>query len=449
MSYLEKIINHVNSVYKNEPEFTQAVKEVYTTLDPILKAQPKYEKNAILERLVTPDRAVSFRINWIDDEGKIRTNHGLRVQFNQALGPYKGGLRFHPSVNLSIIKFLGFEQVFKNSLTTLPIGGAKGGADFDPKGKSDREVLAFCKAFMQELVRYIGPSCDVPAGDIGVGAREIGYLYGEYKRITHQHVGVLTGKGLDWGGSLLRKEATGYGVVYMAQNMLKARGEDLAGKICAVSGSGNVAIYTIEKLHSLGAKAITCSDSSGMIVDKEGIDVELLKEIKEVQRGRVSDYLKTKKHATFTPVSEYAPGTNGVFAVPCDAAFPCATQNEVSLKDAQNLLKNGCTCVSEGANMPSAIEASYAFIDAKIAYAPAKMANAGGVATSELEMSQNAAMLSWDKEMVDKKLHSIMEDIFTQANIAAKEFKAEGNLLLGGNIAGFKKVADTMLDLGV
>lgn len=449
MSYTQNIIAKVKAAHPHENEFISAVEEVLSTLEPILKANPKYEKHAILERLVIPDRQIHFRINWIDDEGKVRTNNGLRVQFNQAIGPYKGGLRFHPSVNPSIIKFLGFEQIFKNSLTTLAIGGAKGGSDFDPKGKSDREVLAFCKAFMQELFHHIGPSRDVPAGDIGVGAREIGFLYGEYKRLTRQHTGVLTGKGLNWGGSLLRKEATGYGVVYMAQNMLEARGDSLDGKKCAVSGSGNVAIYTIEKLQALGAKVLTCSDSTGMIYDESGIDVALLKEIKEVRRGRVSEYAKTHTHAKYTPASEYKEGTNGVFGVPCDAAFPSATQNELSLEDAKTLLKNGCICVSEGANMPSSMAASLAFIDAKIAYAPAKVANAGGVATSELEMSQNAAMLAWDSEMVDKKLKLIMKEIFENASCTAKEFKADDNLLLGGNIAGFKKIADTMIDLGV
>lgn len=449
MSYIQNTIDYIQQNYPHEKEFNQAVLEVFTTLEPVIKANPKYEKHAILERLATPDRMIMFRVNWIDDEGKIRTNNALRVQFNQALGPYKGGLRFHPSVNPSIIKFLGFEQVFKNSLTTLAIGGAKGGSDFDPKGKSDREILAFCKAFMQELSRHIGPCLDVPAGDIGVGAREIGFMYGEYKRITQQHVGVLTGKGLNWGGSLIRKEATGYGTVYMAQNMLEARKDDLEGKVCVVSGSGNVAIYTIEKLQELGAKPVTFSDSSGMIYDPDGIDLAALKEIKEVKRGRVKEYLEYRPKAVFTAVSDYKKGTNSVFSVKCDAAFPCATQNELSLDDARELLKNGCICVSEGANMPSSIEASYAFLDAKIAYAPAKVANAGGVATSELEMSQNASMLGWSSEEVDAKLKNIMKDIFLNADNTAKEFGFTGNLLLGGNIAGFKKVADTMIDLGV
>lgn len=449
MSYIQRVINYVETKHSNQKEFIQAVKEVLESLKPIIDANKQYEKHAILERLVVPDREIHFRVSYMDDKGAIQVNNGYRIQFNSALGPYKGGLRFHPSVNPSIIKFLGFEQVFKNSLTTLSMGGGKGGSDFDPKGKSDAEIMRFCQAFMRELWRYIGPTRDVPAGDIGVGGREIGYLFGEYKRLTQSFDGVLTGKGLSYGGSLIRKEATGYGAVYMAVNMLKDIGESLEGKICAVSGSGNVAIYTIEKLQSLGAKPVTISDSEGMIYDSEGIDLAVLKEIKEAKRGRVKDYLNYKKSAKFTSVKDYKDGENGVFALPCFAAFPSATQNEINKKDAENLIKNGCKVVSEGANMASSIEAAYTFINAKILYAPSKVANAGGVATSLLEMSQNASMLAWDSAKVDGKLQIIMQDIYLQARDTAIEFGAKGNLLLGGNIAGFRKVADAMIDQGL
>ncbi|RDU57916.1 NADP-specific glutamate dehydrogenase [Helicobacter sp. MIT 99-5507] len=449
MKYIKYINNLIKEKYPVQLEFHQAVKEVTESLEPILKKYNKYEQNAILERLVIPDREIFFRVTWVDDDGKIQVNRGCRIEFNSAIGPYKGGLRFHPSVNPGIIKFLGFEQIFKNALTTLAMGGGKGGSDFDPKGKSDGEVMRFCQAFMNELYRHIGAHTDVPAGDIGVGGREIGYLYGQYRKLTNRFDGVLTGKALNWGGSLVRTEATGYGCVYFAQNMLKEKGEDLEGKICTVSGSGNVAIYTIEKLQQLGAIPVTISDSKGMIYDKNGIDLALLKEIKEVKRLSLEAYAKEKKNAQYTPVSKYKDGINPVWHVPCFAAFPSATQNELNLKDAKALLKNGCKCVSEGANMPSTIDAVHEFINAKICYGPGKAANAGGVAVSGLEMAQNASMTPWTFEYTDKRLYQIMEDIFNNASQTAKEFNAEGNLVVGANIAGFRKVADSMIDQGV
>ena len=449
MEYINNINNLIKEKYPMQLEFHQAVREVIESLEPVLKKYGKYEQNAILERLVTPDREIHFRVTWVDDNGKVQVNRAYRIEFNSAIGPYKGGLRFHPSVNPGIIKFLGFEQIFKNALTTLAMGGGKGGSDFDPKGKSDAEVMRFCQAFMNELYRHIGAHTDVPAGDIGVGAREIGYLYGQYRKITNRFDGVLTGKALNWGGSLVRTEATGYGCVYFAQEMLKERGENLEGKICTVSGSGNVAIYTIEKLQQLGAIPVTISDSKGMIYDKEGIDLALLKEIKEVKRASLEEYAKEKKNAQYTPISQYKDGINPVWHIPCFAAFPSATQNELNLEDAKALLKNGCKCVSEGANMPSTIEAVHEFINAKICYGPGKAANAGGVAVSGLEMAQNASMTPWSFEQTDKKLHQIMESIFSNASETAKEFNAAGNLVVGANIAGFRKVADSMIDQGV
>ncbi|BCZ19638.1 Glutamate dehydrogenase GdhA [Helicobacter sp. NHP19-012] len=446
--YADRILKHVESAYPQQVEFRQAVAEMLHALSPLLRKEPKYEKYAILERLVEPDRQVFFKVVWADDKGKVQVNRGWRVQFNNALGPYKGGLRFHPSANASIIKFLGFEQIFKNALTTLNIGGAKGGSDFDPKGKSEAEIMRFCQAYMDELHRYIGALKDVPAGDIGVGAREIGYLFGRYKKLVDGFEGALTGKNLDWGGSLVRKEATGYGAVYFAQEMLGARKEGLEGKVCSVSGSGNVAIYTIEKLWQVGAIPVTVSDSKGMIYDKEGINLDLLKEIKEVRKGRIEDYAKNKKSAIYTPTKDYKAGTNGVWGVPCFAAFPSATQNELSELDAKTLLQNGCKCVVEGANMPSTAEAVQAFLKAKICYGPSKAANAGGVAVSGLEMAQNASLHTWSFEVVDQKLHTIMQDIFTNSSQTAAEFKDPTNLVLGANIAGFRKVAQAMIDQG-
>lgn len=449
MSYSNNIINLVKDKYPNQLEFHQAVREVVESLEPLLNKEKKYEENAILERLVVPDREIHFRVTWVDDKGKVQVNRAFRIEFNSALGPYKGGLRFHPSVNPGIIKFLGFEQIFKNSLTTLAMGGGKGGSDFDPKGKSNAEIMRFCQSFMNELYRHIGATTDVPAGDIGVGGREIGYLFGQYRKLTNRFDGVLTGKALNWGGSLVRTEATGYGCVYFAQEMLKQRGESLEGKVCAVSGSGNVAIYTIEKLQQLGAKPVTISDSKGMIYDEGGIDLALLKEIKEVRRVSLEEYAKQRASAKYTPTSQYPKDINPVWHIPCFAAFPSATQNELNLNDAKALLKNGCVCVSEGANMPSTIEAVHEFINAKIAYGPGKAANAGGVAVSGLEMAQNASMNPWTFEYTDKRLHQIMEDIFSNASETAKEFGVEGNLVVGANIAGFRKVADSMIDQGI
>lgn len=447
MTYTDRVLNTLAQY--QQPVFLQAATEVIRSIEPILKANKAYESHAILERLTVPEKSTIFRVVWIDDKGRANTNLGYRVQFSSALGPYKGGLRFHPSVNLDVLKFLGFEQIFKNSLTGLMIGGAKGGANFDPKGKSEAEIMRFCQAFMSELGKLIGETTDVPAGDIGVGGREIGYMFGAYKKATGLFDGTLTGKGLKWGGSLARTEATGYGCVYFADEMLKKAKQGLKGKICAVSGSGNVAIYTIEKLYAFGAKAVTISDSSGFVYDKSGIDVALLKEIKEVKRGRVSDYAKAKKGAEFVPASKYKKGTNGVWSVKCDGAFPSATQNELNLEDIKTLYKNGCRFVAEGANMPSTLEAIDFMLSKKDFYfAPAKAANAGGVATSQLEMQQNAAMTQWSFEEVDKKLHGIMKNIFENSYETAKEFKCAGNLVVGANIAGFKKVADAMIEQG-
>lgn len=449
MSYAQEVLAKVRANYPSQVLFHQAVEEVLESLKPELEKNTKYQQNAILERLVVPDREIHFRVSWVDDAGKVQVNRAYRIEFNSAIGPYKGGLRFHPSVNEGVIKFLGFEQIFKNSLTTLAMGGGKGGSDFDPKGKSNGEIMRFCQAFMNELYRHIGATTDVPAGDIGVGGREIGYLFGQYKKLTNRFDGVLTGKALAWGGSLVRTEATGYGCVYFAQEMLKARGESLEGKICTVSGSGNVAIYTVEKLQQLGAKPVTISDSKGMIYDKEGIDLALLKEIKEVKRGSLEEYAAQRSSAVYTKASDYKPGTNGVWAIPCFAAFPSATQNELSLEDAKTLLQNGCQCVSEGANMPSTIEAVHHFIQAKICYGPGKAANAGGVAVSGLEMAQNASMNPWSFEVVDERLQNIMKSIFSNASQTAAEFGEPTNLVLGANIAGFRKVANAMIDQGV
>ncbi|MGF0009725.1 NADP-specific glutamate dehydrogenase [Desulfovibrio sp. SGI.102] len=449
MSYAQRVIEGLKQKYASEPVFLQAVEEVLMTLQPLLDKDTKYEKYKILERITEPERIISFRVEWVDDKGEIQVNRGYRVQYNSAIGPYKGGLRFHPSVNLGILKFLGFEQIFKNSLTGLAIGGGKGGSDFDPKGKSETEVMRFCQAFMTELHRHIGATIDVPAGDIGVGGREVGYMFGQFKRLTRSYEGVLTGKNLLFGGSLARTEATGYGAVYFAQNMLEDRGESLEGKVCAVSGAGNVATYCCEKLLQLGAKPVTVSDSRGMIYDPEGIKVDVLKQVKEVERASLTRYAELVPTAKHTPVAEYPEGRNAVWSVPCFAAFPCATQNELNLADAKALLANGCKCVAEGANMPSTLEAVHAFLEAGIAYGPAKAANAGGVATSQLEMQQNAGMQSWTFETVDGKLKDIMGNIYKNAAETAKEFGQPGNLVLGANIAGFRKVADAMIAQGV
>ena len=443
MSYVDEVIEKVVTKNPGEPEFHQAVEEVLESLRPVVEAhEEQYRKEAILERLVEPERQIKFRVPWVDDKGQVQVNVGYRVQFNSAIGPYKGGLRLHPSVNVGIIKFLGFEQIFKNSLTGLPIGGGKGGSDFDPKGKSDREVMAFCQSFMTELYRHIGKDTDVPAGDIGTGAREIGYMYGQYKRLTGLYEGVLTGKGLSYGGSLARTEATGYGLLYFTQEMLKANGIDIAGKTAAVSGSGNVAIYAIEKATQLGVKVLTCSDSNGWVYDPEGIDVAALKEIKEVNRARLTEYKK------YRPNSEYHEG-RGVWSVKVDLALPCATQNELLLDDAKALAANGCIAVAEGANMPTTLEATEYLQQHGVLFAPGKAANAGGVATSALEMSQNSERLSWTFEEVDAKLQNIMVNIFHNAADAAERYGYAKNYVVGANIAGFEKVVNAMLAQGV
>ena len=449
MSYTQKVLSELKARFPYQPEYLQAVEEVLNTLQPLMDKDPKYEKHKILERIVEPERTVKFRVEWVDDKGEIQVNRGWRIQFNSAIGPYKGGIRLHPSVNESILKFLGFEQVFKNSLTTTAIGGAKGGSDFDPKGKSDNEIMRFCQAFMLQLFRYIGPTVDVPAGDIGTGGREIGYMYGAYKRLTTRYEGILTGKGLTFGGSLARTEATGYGVVYFAEEMMKDRGESLKGMRCAVSGSGNVATYCVEKLYQRGAKPVTVSDSRGAIYDENGINLEILKQVKEVERASLTRYKELVPGATYVPVAEYPAGKHYVWTIPVDAAFPCATQNEVNEEDAKTLIANGCRCFAEGANMPSSIAAINVFLKSGIAYGPAKAANAGGVATSQLEMEQNAGMTSWTFEEVDSKLHNIMISIYRNAADTAKEFGQPGNLVLGANIAGFRKVADAMIAQGV
>lgn len=449
MPYVHDTLTRLNKSSPAQSEFYQATEEVLECLRPLIEQSDYYHQHSIIERIVEPERQIMFRISWVDDAGRVRVNKGYRVQFNSALGPYKGGLRFHPSVTSGTIKFLGFEQIFKNALTGLPIGGGKGGADFDPKGKSNNEIMRFCQAFMSELYRHIGPHCDVPAGDIGVGTREIGYLFGQYKRLTGHYEGVLTGKGLSWGGSLGRKEATGYGAVYFAQNMLAARGEEMRDKTCLVSGAGNVAIYTIEKLYELGAKPITCSDSRGTIHDKNGIDLGLLKQLKEVQRTSLEAYLHEHPDAHYISARDYPQGGHAVWRIQADAAFPCATQNELTTSDAEILLANGITCISEGANMPSTKEAVDLFLNANIAYGPGKAANAGGVATSQLEMAQNSSMEQWSLEKVDQKLKQIMANIHSQCADTAKEFGDKTNLVLGANIAGFRKVADAMIEQGV
>lgn len=443
MSYVDEVIEQVIKQNPAEPEFHQAVKEVLESLRVVVETnEEKYRKDALLERLVNPERQIKFRVPWIDDQGQVQVNTGYRVQFSSAIGPYKGGLRLHPSVNLGIIKFLGFEQIFKNSLTGLPIGGGKGGSDFDPKGKSDREVMAFCQSFITELYKYIGADTDVPAGDIGTGAREIGYMYGQYKRIRGVYEGVLTGKGLSYGGSLARTEATGYGLLYLTEELLKMNGIELSGKTIVVSGSGNVAIYAIQKAQQLGAKVVTCSDSTGWIYDEEGIDVAALKEIKEVKRARLTEY------KNYRPNSEYHEG-KGVWSIKADIALPCATQNELNLEDAKTLVSNGCIGVFEGANMPTTLEATEYLQANNVIFAPGKAANAGGVATSALEMSQNSERLSWSFEEVDAKLKEIMISICHNISDAAERYGAKGNYVVGANIAGFEKVVDAMNAQGI
>ena len=441
--YLRQLMDRVVQRNPAEPEFHQAVSEVLASLSPVVDAHPEYIREGVMDCLVEPERIIKFRVPWEDDRGNIHVNRGFRVQFSSAIGPYKGGLRFHPSVYEGIIKFLGFEQIFKNSLTGLPMGGGKGGADFDPKGKSDNEVMRFCQSFMTELQRHIGPDTDVPAGDIGVGGREIGYLFGQYKRLRNEFTGVLTGKGLTYGGSLARTEATGYGLCYFTDEMLKAAGKSFEGKRVVISGSGNVAIYANQKATQLGAKVIAMSDSNGYIVDEAGIDYKVMKEIKEVKRDRIKTYLN------YVPTAKYVEGCGGIWTVPCDVALPCATQNELDGEGAKALVENGCFAVAEGANMPSTPEAVAVFQAAGILFAPAKASNAGGVATSGLEMSQNSLRLGWSFEEVDQKLHGIMIDIYNAASSAAKEYGMEGNLVAGANIAGFLKVAEAMLAQGV
>ncbi|WP_339901433.1 NADP-specific glutamate dehydrogenase [Paraglaciecola polaris] len=449
MTYIQKTIADLKCSSPAQTEFYQAVEEVLSSLEPLLETNSRYQQQAIIQRIVEPERQIMFRVPWVDDNGNIQVNKGYRVEFNSALGPYKGGLRFHPSVNAGIVKFLGFEQIFKNALTGLPIGGGKGGANFNPKGRSDSEIMRFCQSFMSELYRHIGPNCDVPAGDIGVGAREIGYMFGQYKRLTGRYEGVLTGKSLLWGGSLVRKEATGYGTVYFAEYMLDERGDNLQGKRCLVSGAGNVAIYAMEKLYQLGATPISCSDSTGTLYHEGGIDLRLIKRLKEEQRCGLDEYLDIYPDAIHTPVADYPKDGHAVWRYVADAAFPCATQNELTLGDAQALLANGCQLVSEGANMPTTHEAVDAFLAAGIAYGPGKAANAGGVATSQLEMAQNASMQTWTFEQVDLRLKQIMKNIFISASDTAKEFGQDGNLVLGANIAGFRRVADAMIEQGV
>ena len=442
-SYVEEIIEQVIKQNPAEPEFHQAVREVLESIKVVVDAnEEKFRRDGLLERLVNPERQIKFRVPWVDDKGNVQVNTGYRVQFNSAIGPYKGGLRLHPSVNLGIIKFLGFEQIFKNSLTGLPIGGGKGGSDFDPKGKSDREVMAFCQAFMTELCKYIGADTDVPAGDIGTGAREIGYMFGQYKKIRGLFEGVLTGKGLSYGGSLARTEATGYGLLYLTEELLKTHGQDIAGKTVVVSGAGNVAIYAIQKAQQLGAKVVTCSDSTGWVYDPDGIDVAALKEIKEVKRERLTEYKK------YRPNSEYHEG-KGVWRIKCDVALPCATQNELDIEDALTLVENGVTAVCEGANMPTTEEATKYFQKNGVLFVPGKAANAGGVATSALEMSQNSERLSWTFDEVDAKLKNIMVSLFHNIADAAKKYGFEGNYVVGANIAGFEKVLDAMNAQGI
>ena len=442
--YLLGVLETVKKRNANEPEFIQAVQEVLESFEPVVEQRPELIEKGVIDRIVEPERMVQFRVPWVDDQGKVQVNRGFRVQFNSAIGPYKGGLRFHPSVNQSIIKFLGFEQCFKNSLTSLPMGGGKGGSDFDPKGKSDNEIMRFCQSFMTELYRHIGADTDVPAGDIGVGGREIGFLYGQYKRIRNEFTGVLTGKGLTYGGSLARTEATGYGLLYFTREMLSCmKGETMEGKTVVISGSGNVAIYATEKAQEFGAKVVALSDSNGYVYDKDGIKLDVVKQIKEVERGRISEYAKRVEGAVYTE------GCRGIWTIPCDIALPCATQNELDGESAKALIANGVMAVAEGANMPSTPEAIEAFLEAGILFGPAKAANAGGVATSGLEMSQNSMRYSWSFEEVDQKLQGIMVNIFHSAEKAAKKYGHEGNLVMGANIAGFEKIADAMIAQGI
>ena len=445
---VQEVLSYIKECSPGQDEFYQASHEVMFSLLPLLNEDSRYLDNNILERIVVPERSIIFRVNWLDDNGKVQTNLGYRVQFSSTIGPYKGGLRFHPSVNLGIIKFLGFEQIFKNALTGLQIGGAKGGSNFDPKGKSDNEIMKFCQSFMSELYKHIGKHTDVPAGDIGVGAREIGYLFGQYKKLTGEFDGILTGKGLNWGGSKARKEATGYGSVYFAENFLNANNKAIKGKICSVSGSGNVAIYTIEKLYDMGALPVTCSDSRGTIYHKKGIDLQTLKAVKEINHESLEAYAQLHNDCRYIPISKYPAGGHAVWHVPCDIAFPSATQNELNLVDAKKLVENGCILVNEGANMPSTPEAIEFITQNGILFAPGKASNAGGVATSQLEMSQNASMAQWSFEEVDIKLRSIMRDIFHTAYNTSIEFECKGDLITGANIAGFRKVADSMIEQG-
>ncbi len=440
--YAQRVLDGLKARNAHEPEFLQAATEILTTLKPVIDKHPEYEKAGLLERYVEPERIIMFRVPWVDDQGQVQVNRGYRVQFNSAIGPYKGGLRLHPSVNLSIIKFLGMEQILKNSLTGLPIGGGKGGSDFDPKGKSDNEVMRFCQSFMTELYRHIGKDVDVPAGDIGVGAREIGYLYGQYKRLTGLYEGVLTGKGLTYGGSLARKEATGFGLCYFLQEMLRCNGKSVEGKTVVVSGSGNVAIYAAQKITEMGARVVAMSDSNGYIYDPNGVKLDVIKQLKEVERKRIREYVKAVPSATYTE------GCSGIWTIPCQIALPCATQNEINEESAKALIAGGVEAVGEGANMPSTLEATKAFQDAGVLFAPAKAANAGGVAVSALEMSQNSQRLSWTFEEVDAKLMDIMIGIFHKVDAAAKEYATEGDYVAGANIAGFLKVADAMMAQG-
>ncbi len=443
MNYVARVLDNLKKQNPNENEFHQAATEILTTLSPVVEKHPEYETAGLLERFVEPERVIIFRVSWINDSGKVCVNKGYRVQFNSAIGPYKGGLRFHPSVNLSIIKFLGLEQILKNSLTGLPIGGGKGGSDFDPKGKSDREIMAFCQSFMTELYRHIGADTDIPAGDIGVGGREIGYLFGQYKRIRDEHVGVLTGRGLSYGGSLVRTEATGYGLVYITEEAMRVRGDSFKGKTVIISGSGNVAIYACQKAQSLGAKVVAMYDSNGYIYDPEGIKLDVIKDIKEVKRGRIKEYADRVKG------SEYKEGCKGIWTIPCDVALPCATQNEIDKQSAEILVKNGVKYVAEGANMPSTLEAMDVFLKKGVVFLPAKAANAGGVATSALEMAQSSGRMYWSFEEVDDKLKNIMINIHHNIENAAKTYGYEGNYVMGANIAGFVKVAQAMLAHGV
>ena len=447
MSYVDEVLAKVKAKNASEPEFLQAVEEVLNSLRPVIEANEEmYKKQALLERICEPERQIKFRVPWVDDNGQVQVNTGYRVQFNSAIGPYKGGIRLHPSVNIGIIKFLGFEQIFKNSLTGLPIGGGKGGSDFDPKGKSDNEIMKFCQSFMTELCRHIGADTDVPAGDIGTGAREIGFMFGQYKRIRNLYEGVLTGKGLTFGGSLARTEATGYGLLYLTDEMLKTNGVDIAGKTVCISGAGNVATYAAQKAQQLGAKVVTCSDSTGWIYDPEGIDIDLLKDVKEVRRARLDAYAAERPSAVYH--DKKAEGSN-VWDIKCDIALPCATQNELGIEDAKKLVANGVIAVAEGANMPTTLEATEYFQKNGVLFAPGKAANAGGVATSALEMSQNSERLSWTFEEVDAKLQNIMVNIFRNLDAAAKKYGFEGNYVVGANIAGFEKVATAMLAQGV